>query len=242
MATRVVNAIVIVSIVAITICLVFDIPHYFGHRGSKRVWCGERQKEITLALHNYHEFYGTFPPAYIAGEDGGPMHSWRVLLLPFLDQQTFYDKYRFDEPWNSPHNLELAVPLDNYNCPSQPGGPSSMTNYVAVIGERTCWPGDRGRLLEEIVDSLDDTILLVEVAESGILWTEPRDLHVQQMNPKVNAPHGQGPSSHHTGGMMVSLANGAARFLSADVSQEHLEALLTVDGDEVLDRQEVWRY
>ncbi len=64
---------------------------------------------IALALQNYHDDYGSFPPAYIPDKDGKPMHSWRVLLLPYLERRTLYEKYRFDEPWNGPNNRKLAL-------------------------------------------------------------------------------------------------------------------------------------
>jgi Protein of unknown function (DUF1559) len=61
-----------------------------------------------LAVANYHETYGCFPPAYVADRDGKPIHSWRVLILPFLEQQELYRAYNFDEPWNGPNNRKLA--------------------------------------------------------------------------------------------------------------------------------------
>src|SRR5262245_38698724 len=71
-----------------------------GHRtASQRSQCKNNMKQIGLALHNYAEMYGSFPPAYIADDNGRPMHSWRVLILPFIDQVPLYNQYRFDEPW-----------------------------------------------------------------------------------------------------------------------------------------------
>ena len=74
------------------------------------------------------------------------MHSWRVLLLPFLEQTPLYEKYRFDEPWNGPNNRKLAdAIIAIYNCPSDDhggtGNTSPMTNYVAIVGTETaCGP------------------------------------------------------------------------------------------------------
>jgi Protein of unknown function (DUF1559) len=66
-----------------------------------------------LAVANYHETYGCFPPAYLANRDGKPMHSWRVLILPFLAQQELYRAYNFDEPWNGPNNRNLESRIGN---------------------------------------------------------------------------------------------------------------------------------
>ena len=60
-------------------------------------------------MQTYRDTYKVFPPAFIADADGKPMHSWRVLLLPYLEQQVFYMRYRFDEPWDSPHNRSLPM-------------------------------------------------------------------------------------------------------------------------------------
>jgi hypothetical protein len=62
---------------------------------------------VALALHNYHDKHGRLPPAVVYGEDGKPLHSWRVLLLPFIAQGELYREFKLDEPWDSPHNLAL---------------------------------------------------------------------------------------------------------------------------------------
>lgn len=61
-----------------------------------------------LALHNYHDRYGSFPPAVVLDEHGNAAHSWRTILLPDVDAMPLYRQYRFDEPWNSPHNRDIA--------------------------------------------------------------------------------------------------------------------------------------
>ena len=61
-----------------------------------------------MAVANYHDTYGRFPAAYVADRDGRPMHSWRVLILPLLEQRTTYDAYDFAEPWDGPNNRRLA--------------------------------------------------------------------------------------------------------------------------------------
>jgi Protein of unknown function (DUF1559) len=62
---------------------------------ARRAQCRNNLKQIALALHDYHQQYGVLPPAYVADASGRPMHSWRVLLLPFLEQQSLYDQYDF---------------------------------------------------------------------------------------------------------------------------------------------------
>lgn len=84
----------------------------------RRCQCANNVKQILIALHNCHDDHGSFPPAYVADESGRPIHSWRVLILPYMDRQDLYDQYDFHEPWNSPGNRELLATTGNpYHCP-----------------------------------------------------------------------------------------------------------------------------
>ena len=206
---------------------------------TRRCQCRNNLQLIGLALHNYHERYGSFPPAYVADETGRPIHSWRVLLLPFLEQQGLYDCYRFDEPWDGPHNIQLVEEMPAvFQCPSNQTEERTCTNYLAVIGPETAWPGDTPVCFSDIVDGTSNTWLVVEVADSGIAWSEPRDLHVLQMAREINAPAGQGISSKHPGGAQVLFSDGSVRFMAgADSPQPGLDPktihdALTISGGE----------
>ena len=83
-------------------------PRWVVHRSE----CRNHLKQIGLALHNYHDTYGSLPPAITRGPDGKPWHSWRILILPWLEQQDIYDRYRFDEPWDGPNNRKLHAAAD----------------------------------------------------------------------------------------------------------------------------------
>ncbi len=166
---------------------------------AKRCHCANNMKQILLALHNYHAEHGSFPPAYVANESGKPMHSWRVLILPYMDCQDLYDQYDFSEPWNSVRNRNLLSTAGNpYQCPEQREENSSEANYVAVIGPRTAWPGKEPTKLADFVDGTSTTLMLVEVVHSGIAWTEPRDLEIQQAVNGLRQGGGLAIGSGHT--------------------------------------------
>lgn len=208
-----------------------------GHYGPlRRTRCLNNIHNVGVALHNYHSIYGTLPPAYITDANGRPMHSWRVLILPFLDRNDLYAEYRFDEPWDGPNNLKLRdVIVDTFTCPEDHGGtPSTQTSYVAVVGGDTMWPGDRGMTLDDVTDGLGKTLLVVEIANSGIHWLEPRDLHVSQMSRTINGKSGQGISSMHPLGACVVFADGRGRYLSNETPATTIEALLTIRGGETV--------
>jgi prepilin-type processing-associated H-X9-DG protein len=199
-----------------------------------RPQCMNNLHNIVLALHNYHSGHGSLPPAYIADASGRPMHSWRVLILPYLDRNELYEMYRFDEPWDGPNNSKLHDLIgDAFRCPQDHSGArSTETSYVAVVGPNTIWPADHVVKLDDVTDGLSSTLLVVEIANSGIHWMEPRDLHVSQMTRTINGKSGQGISSAHPGGAVVGFADGRVRFLGETTPAATIEALLTIRGGE----------
>jgi len=162
------------------------------------------------------------------------MHSWRVLLLPYIDQRNLYKQYRFDEPWDGPNNIALANATSwpsFYRCPSSNW--NGETNYFAVVGPQTIWPGTKTTKMSDIKDGTANTIMLVEVHNSGIHWMEPRDLDISQMSMSVNPHTGSGISSAHPGGWAhVALASGETRAIDHTAPPQALRAALTIAGGE----------
>lgn len=216
------------------------VPAYVSQpRPGRRAKCMNNLKQIGLALDGYHDQYGCFPPAYIANESGKPMHSWRVLILPQLGRRDLYEAYNFDEPWNGPNNSKLAKTTPSvFRCPSAAANRPDVTNYVAVVGSGTAWPGSKSAKIRDFPDGPSKTILLVEVANSDIHWMEPRDLDVGRMAPGINPTSGQGISSNHPGGVVVSFVDGHIVFLPEDLSAQTIRSLLTPNGGEEVDPDE----
>ena len=217
-------------------------PALSGSRhAARRSVCQGHLKQIVVALHSYHDQYGSFPPAIVRDEAGRPMHSWRVLLLPFVEEGDLYKQYRFDEPWDGPNNKKLhRITVPSYVCPEQSGrenNPIAHTNYTVVVGPRTAFPEDRCVRLGDITDNQGNTLLVVEIHNSGIHWMEPRDLHVTQMSRTINPSRGQGISSlhgpHPPGGANVVMVDGTVKFLdAASLTTDQIEAMLTIAGGE----------
>jgi prepilin-type processing-associated H-X9-DG protein len=230
----------LLAIVAMLVMLAgLMLPSPGSRPPGPRAQCNNKFKMIVLALQSYRDAYGQFPPACIADESGRPMHSWRVLILPFLEHKPLYDAYRFDEPWDGPNNSKLAsVMLKIYCCPADHYGGSATceTSYVAVVGPSTAWPGTMSTRLGDIKDGAGNTILLVEVHNSGIPWMEPRDLGFQQLPLAINPPSGKGISSGHKSGANVGLADGSVIFLPNDTPPETVRAMLTIAGGETVAR------
>lgn len=223
---------------------------YNPRQGALQSQCKSNLKQIMIAVHYYHEEFGLLPPPFTTDENGKRLHSWRTLILPYLDQQDLYDRIRLNEPWNSPHNLDLVTRFEDswrpfFRCPGNPteeGVSSQETSYVAIVGPRSAWRLDGTLSLHDVTDGTANTLSVVEVADSGIHWMEPRDLYVGQMSMEINSLHGQGISSYHTsphhnrdgstadfGVSHVGILDGAIRSLPASMPGDLLEQLLTID-------------
>ena len=188
---------------------------------------------IKLALHNYHSQYGSFPPAYVADANGRPMHSWRVLILPFMEQQSLYAQYDFTEPWDGPNNIKLLNSMpNNFACPSRSSRPTNLTSYVVITGPGTMFPGAGSVSSADVTDGMPDTLMIVEVANVNIPWTAPIDLDIRTMSMKVNDPKGPGISSPHRGGAQRRLRRRVDSFLREGIPEESLRALITIAGGE----------
>jgi prepilin-type processing-associated H-X9-DG protein len=208
-----------------------------AREAARRAQCSNHLKQIALAFHNYHDVYGTFPPAYIPDEDGQPKHSWRVLILPFLEQSYIYDQYDFDEPWNSPNNLAVtnqAVPV--YVCPSNPAGSpgSTETNYMVITGPNTVFDGGKACKIREILDGTSNTLMVVEVSGTQVNWAEPKDLDASTITYPLGSPGGNSPSSRHPGGLMAAMCDGSVRFISDSTAPQTFDALMTKAGQEMI--------
>ncbi len=161
------------------------------------------------------------------GPDGRPWHSWRVLLLPYVEHEHVFKQYRFDEPWDGPHNRELAGRMPTLYRSHSRGREDRdpTTNYLAVVGPDTLWPGAEPRQVRGVSG---DTILLVENHGAGVHWMEPRDLVLADMDLTVDSP--AGVSSPYRGPAVVTLDDSVQR-LDSGLPPATLRALLTLTGE-----------
>ena len=228
------------------------VPRVSVRDDSRRVQCQNNLKQLVVSLWSYQEQHGwCFPPAYIADANGKPMHSWRVLILPYLDGGALYDQYNFNEPWNGPSNSKLKRKKISYafRCPSS--NTTANTNYVAVVGSRTAWQNGESVKLKDIKDGPENTILLIEFPGSDIHWMKPRDLSMEEVLRRFNPTSGRGLSPvhvrengyfyHDTPVIHVAFADGSVRAIPVGVSREELEGLLTIDGGETVDMESLYR-
>jgi prepilin-type processing-associated H-X9-DG protein len=195
---------------------------------SRRAMCTNNLKQIGLALHNYLDIHGTFPPAAITDKNGKPLLSWRVAILPYLEFGPLYAKFHLDEPWDSPHNRSLIEPIPSvFACRSDRTRKSGMTEYQAVIGLDTAFTPDFKPLrVQDFTDGTTSTLLIGESRRS-VPWTKPADLSFNMGVPLsgLGSYHGR-PDE----GFNALFADGHVGFIKNTVSPTALDAILTRNG------------
>ncbi|MEZ6118554.1 MAG: DUF1559 domain-containing protein [Pirellulaceae bacterium] len=134
-------------------------------------------KQIALAHINFESTYGSFIPNASYDQNGRPLLSWRVYLLPYFDYQNLYEQFHLDEPWDSPHNIKLVEKMPEvFRSRGLESDASGNTCYLVPTGPGTLFDGQQGKPLKEVRDGTSKTLLVVEVApEHAVPWTKPVD-------------------------------------------------------------------
>lgn len=208
-----------------------------ARQAARRMSSSNNMKQIMLAMHNYHDTYNTFPPAYQTDKDGNPTVSWRVLILPFMEEAPLFDQFDVSKPWDSPENLALAEHIPPaYRSPLVNTTPANRleTSYVLITGPGTAFrePG-KGAKISEITDGTSNTICMVESANTGVVWTQPTDLDVAQLDMIIHdlkdAKPGQLSSADQV--MNAGFFDGSVRGISKNVPPAELKkAFESSDG------------
>jgi prepilin-type processing-associated H-X9-DG protein len=195
---------------------------------APRTQCKNNLKQLALAFHHYHDAHGCYPPFAIRDANGKPLLSWRVAILPFVNDVRLYEQFRLDEPWDSPHNLPLADKMPpEYRCPVDKSAAANVTNYVAAVGDGTYFP-PRGTVTRSAIqDGAKWTAMVGELAPSGIVWTKPEDLVFDARFPEAG-----GFRSFHDSGWPILMGDGAVRFLRENVDRKTYRAIMTIAGGE----------
>ena len=175
---------------------------------------------MGLGLHNYHQTFTNFPPAVIFGPDGKPWHSWRVLILPYLEQTALYNQYDFNEPWNGPKNSKLLDKMPAvYRDPIYGNEKGHFTHYAALVGawkvgnsevhtalspegikQGPVKPGQPAAFnfsdpaassMRNVTDGTSNTIVVAPVSpDRKIPWMKPEDITVTADFPGLGQPGG----------------------------------------------------
>ena len=155
---------------------------------ASRTQSANNLKQIGLAIHNYHDVHNKFPED-IKDADGKPLLSWRVAILPYIEQEALYKQFKLDEPWDSKHNLPLSKIVvktfvsPDAEAPTDADG-YALTNYPGVAGPGTMFDPDGGLTFAGVTDGLSNTVMVLESATAAP-WAKPGDLVI---DPKKDVP------------------------------------------------------
>lgn len=141
-------------------------------------------KQLALALHTYESAHGHFPPAAIYDAQGKPLLSWRVLILPFLEQDELYQQFHLTEAWDSPHNRPLLERMPRTFAGCSGDRAQSTTHFQLIVGPGAAWEPGRMMQLSDFRKGTSDTILIAEAA-TPVPWTKPAEL---EWDPKGTLP------------------------------------------------------
>jgi RNA polymerase sigma factor (sigma-70 family) len=183
-------------------------------------------KTIALAMHVFASSHENALPTAAIRKDGKPLLSWRVAILPYIDQGALYDKFHLDEPWDSPHNKALLDHMPAVYAPvTNTGKLGHSTHYQVFTGSGTLFDGDEGTKLADIKDGTSMTFLIVEGAKP-VPWTKPEELPFDADKPLPKL------GGQIEGGFYVAMADGSARFINRKAGAKVLQALITSNGRE----------
>ncbi|HTN74080.1 MAG TPA: DUF1559 domain-containing protein, partial [Pirellulaceae bacterium] len=208
-----------------------------AREASRRMQSANNLKQLTLAMHNYEAAFRQLPPAYTVDKKGKPLLSWRVLILPFLDELPLYDQFKLDEPWDSEHNKKLIDKMPQVlKSPQGIAGPG-MTLYLGVAGKGGIMGkpeiDDTGKAqgisFAPIVDGTSNTVMIVECNNPGaVVWSKPGDYIPDPKDPTKNL------LGLYPGGFSAAFADGSVQFLSDKMEPQMLMNLFQMnDGNAV---------
>ena len=194
---------------------------------NRRMQSSNNLKQIALAMHNYEGTHRRFPPQAIKSKDGKPLLSWRVAILPYLENNELYQQFKLDEPWDSEHNKKLIEKMPQVylsqglaNLPEK-----GRTTYLAPLAERTVFSAHpEGVKIAAITDGTSNTIMILEAnPKAAVIWTKPDDLPVDLKMPHKNL---EGPEGKI---FLSAFCDGSIHFISKTVDAETLRRLFQID-------------
>jgi prepilin-type processing-associated H-X9-DG protein len=224
---RIIEVMVVIGIIGVLIGLLLPATRC-DWPAARRAQCQSNMKNIVLALHAYEQQHHAIPPAYTVDANGKPLHSWRTLILPYLENEELYQTIDLSKPWNDPANAKAReTPVSIYRCPES-ARPRNMTTFLAIAGPNSCLVPGKGRRLTEITDSHASTLVVIEAGEeNAVPWMAPVDA-----DESLVLSIGPNTEHHHAGGMNACFVDGGVRFFSANVPANVRRAIMSISGND----------
>jgi prepilin-type processing-associated H-X9-DG protein len=202
------------GVLVLLLALLLPLFNRNAASAARRVQCYNNLRQIALALEKYQAIHHAFPPAHTVDSSGKPLHSWRTLILPYLDEERLYGKIDLSKAWDDPANAE-AYPQDH-------------TGYLAIVGSNSCFQATESRPVTEITDSAAETLMVIEVPlDQTVRWMKPVDAD-EQLVLSI------GPNSKllHQGGVSALFVDGHIQFLKTEIDSQIRRSLISINGNE----------
>lgn len=225
---------ILLTLVFLGLVIALLLPAQRGAReAARRQQCSANLKQIVLALHNYHQGLGAFPPPYTVDADGNRLHSWRTSILPYVEQYELFNSIDFSKPWDdsaNAHARQQSIPL--YHCPSSTHG-DNETTYLAITGPGSLFTDAGVRDFDDITDEPTETLIVIETtADRAVEWMSPQDMTVDELLAIIEDPDAE---TNHPGMLMAAFADGTVRVITLDYDTEQIRAMLTIAGGETVE-------
>jgi len=210
-------------VIAGLLVLVFSIAFMnIGRENARANECIRHGQTIARAIAQFRDRNGFYPPAYTVDHQGRPLHSWRVLLLPYLGKNDLSMQIRHDEPWDSAFNQQFhhQMPVE-FGCSGTLERRRGNTHWQVIVGPDTVFPppGRIPRRLEDIARPSNSVILLTE-ATPAVPWMAPHDVRIDQL---------QNAGGTHGDSFVIVMLNGTAEIVhKPDMTPEQLRTMATV--------------
>ncbi len=201
-----------------------------GGNAMDRARCVDNLKQIGLALQNYHDVSSKFPTVANFDKNNKPLLSWRVQLLPYLEQEALYKEFHLDERWDSEHNKKLVARMPAvFRCPGSRAAPGHTT-YLGPVGKETMFTGENKPLrMADVLDGTSNTIFVVDADDkSAVPWTRPADLPYDGKDPWNHLVE------HHGQTSVALFVDGSVHVLTKNLEAQRLHAYFTRAGGEEL--------
>lgn len=178
-------------VIAILLCLVFGIAFSQIGDGTRRTKeCENRGKTLAAAMFQYYKKHQQFPPAFTVDSRGNPLHSWRTLLLPYLNRNDLYERIRLDEPWDSDFNRQFHSDMPaEFGCSGTLFRRKNQTHWQVLVGPDTLFPGSVPRDISTLTRHSGDVCLFVE-STPPVHWMSPQDVAVDDVDRRLGGTHG----------------------------------------------------
>jgi hypothetical protein len=196
--------------------------------GALRDRATRNLRHVGLAMHNYHAAQGRFPDTAIYDPQGKPLLSWRVMLLPYLDQEPLYKEFHLDESWDSEHNRKLIARMPEiFRLGSSEVLEQGKTCVQVAVGPETAFPDGHGLKIRQFVDGTSNTLMGIETADDrAVVWTKPEDWQYDPQQPAA------GLGGHFGTGFLGLMSDGSVHFLPVKDNDNVLKAIFTPAGKE----------